>query len=881
MGLFSRKNKNTEDEEYYAFIDIDDSEPELHTTLPSHALTPEEVTSGNTEPPKVQTVPSSSPLESLKKRMHQTESPEHDAEAKPHTVEESKPTNLNILDRVRAYTIDEDGNNAAENTDPIYQLESVAEIIKRKNNDQLSRLSKKYNISVDDLGKAPAKPIEPEVKEEIKEEMKAPKPPETEKVAEPPVREEYAPTKTQAFKQMVSDATDRDSAQYVFEELFPGIDPLTSADLSSKLPDISDIDTRVSEKYTDQDETESGATITFTPVKQDGTGKSHISISSTTRQIDITGEFGLVPNEEIDDGYETELENGDFDDFNPKLEYSSPEDSKKLVRRLSLKKRSAFFKTVLTGFISVLLALFLIPSIAELFVAHTFVCACICEGLFLAAVLINMDMFLSLSSVVGKRCTSDCIAVLSSIGALTYGAVAITIPHDASALIILASVILFVRSLSCFWDASFTLSNLKQITNPNPKKAVMLIEDHATSFAMAKNAIDGDALIAAGQKTDFVADFMKYSRYQPELGGKLRIVFFVTLFLAVMVGLGAGSFFGELIIGFKCLASILCIAAAPALFLTDTLPLMSASTKLNRKGAMIAGKAGALKLEVAYSAVISSGDIFPDGTVTLHSMKVLADNDIDRTILRAASLTDSLGSTLSPIFKRIAGTNSDYIVPDSDTVKYEEKLGISGWVDNELLFIGNRTLMEAHGIDVPSIELDRKILRQGYFPVYLASGDTACALMVIQYNVDPDVSRELRRLTNLGITLLVNNCDPNISEAMICDYIGLYEDSVKIMTNAGVHMYQAAVTPTVSCSAPAAFRTSALTFVSILNCASRIKRSSLLLTVSYIITACIGAIVFSYAVFMGGLTAPSGIMVILYDLIATALSIILYLTQKP
>jgi hypothetical protein len=296
---------------------------------------------------------------------------------------------------------------------------------------------------------------------------------------------------------------------------------------------------------------------------------------------------------------------------------------------------------------------------------------------------------------------------------------------------------------------------------------------------------------------------------------------------------------------------------------------------------MIAGKTGAQNLELANAAVLSSSDIFPDGTVTLHSMKVLSDNNIDNTILRAASLTEALGSTLAPIFKRIAGTNDFYTMPDSDTVKYEERMGISGWVDNELLFIGNRTLMEAHGIEVPNVEVDRTILRRGYFPVYLASGGKACALIVIQYGVDPTVALELKRIANLGITLLINNCDPNISEPMICDYIGLYEDSVKLMTNAGVHMYNACVTKTERTSAPAAYKGSAINYISVLNCASRIKRSTLILTVCYVLSACLGAVLFAYTAFTGQSVAPHGSIVLIYNLIVTAISTILFFTQKP
>jgi len=296
---------------------------------------------------------------------------------------------------------------------------------------------------------------------------------------------------------------------------------------------------------------------------------------------------------------------------------------------------------------------------------------------------------------------------------------------------------------------------------------------------------------------------------------------------------------------------------------------------------MIAGMHGAEELEMTNAAVVSINDIFPNGTISMYSMKVLSDNNIDQTILRAASLTAAVNSPLESIFKKIAGTNSSYSIPDSDTVKYEKRLGISGWVDNELLFIGNRSLMEAHGIEIPSVEVDKKILRKGYFPVYVATENTACALIVIQYDVKSDIAKDLRKLTELGVMLLVDNCDPNINEEMLCDYFDLYEGLVKIMTNAGVHMYKNTTVDVSRCSAAASFRGSNLTFVKIINCASMIKKSNKLLTVFYILSVVLGIMYFIYAAFSGLATTPSPFTMLLYSLTATILSIIGFLIRKP
>ena len=398
---------------------------------------------------------------------------------------------------------------------------------------------------------------------------------------------------------------------------------------------------------------------------------------------------------------------------------------------------------------------------------------------------------------------------------------------------------------------------------------------------MAKNAIDGDVLAAAPQRTKHIDGYMKHSTFRIFLAGKLPFITVISILLSIIVGFACASYFDGIVYGLYSAAAIQCFAALPVIFMLDSLPLYSSAKRLGKMGAMIAGKTGAEKIENANAAVLNADELFPSGTVQLHQMKLLSDNSIDDTIIRAASLTDALSSPLSPIFKKIAGTGGNVVLPDSDTVKYEDKMGISGWVDNKLLFIGNRTLMEAHGIEVPSVEVDRKILRKGLFPVYVATENKACALITVRYTVRPDIARELRRVSALGVTMLINSSDPNMTEEMICDYFGLYEDSVKVMSAAGCHMYKNAVTPNESCFAPAAYKGNPMGLAAIIGNAGKIKKSNLTLTVLYVILSVLGAVLFAYMSFDGSGSLMSGASVLLYSLISTAVSYILYLTQKP
>ena len=133
----------------------------------------------------------------------------------------------------------------------------------------------------------------------------------------------------------------------------------------------------------------------------------------------------------------------------------------------------------------------------------------------------------------------------------------------------------------------------------------------------------------------------------------------------------------------------------------------------------------------------------------------------------------------------------------------------------------------------------------------------------------------------MGVTMLIQSSDPNMTEEMICDYIGLYEESVKVMSSAGCHMYQNVASPAGSVSAPAVYKGNPVGLAAIVNTANRIRKAHIKLTVLYLLTAVLGAVLFTYMSFDGNGAPVSGGMVLLYELIATALSTLIYLIEKP
>ena len=879
MGFFSkRKNENN------GFIINTDDEPikiSGDKNLAPHAMTADEISGlwvlGDDEQPVTKT----SALDSLKKRMNVSEpvTPKNEKVELPDTMAEQEPKaesqdvnapvvkpdvikedKKTLVEKVKRYTIDEQGHDVSENKEPLYELQSVADILKSSGESAMKNLSEKYGLDFvfDDLGKDKAKNSSPKTEEKPK--------PESKKPTEPA-------TPTPAFEQMVNDAETRE-ARALYENLFPEEKPVEQPDIS--VPDISDIDTHEVGITTDSSISNT-ATIRFTPIKDNKGNTDHITISSVTKHIDLSDH---IP-ENISSYSSPNLHQSDFEDFSPEDEFCDMASGKKLLRRLAKQKRSFFIDAFISLLTIIALSVFLLPPVYDFIIASPKSAMFVCSAFLLVSVAANSDMFFDFKNLLKQRSQFDVLSSLCSLLTLSLGVPAALTESNAYYIILLCAIILFVRVVCKFKSVSSKLNSLKQIANENPKNAITLISDPATTFAMAKNSIEGDVLVAAHKKTNFVENFMKHFEFHKVMSGKISAVFFVTLGLSLLCGLVSYFYYDSIFDAVFAAASISCLAALPSVFFIDTLPLSSAAKKLNAKGDMIAGLYGAEKIENVNAAVVNINDIFPEGTITMHNMKVLSDNNIDEILLRAASLTAAVGSPLSAIFQQIAGSNSSYSIPDSDTVKYEKNLGISGWVDNEPLFIGNRSLMKAHGIEIPSLEVDKKILRKGYFPVYVATATTACALVVIQYNVDPTVAKQMHKITDLGVMMLVENCDPNVTEEMLCDYFGLYDDSVKIMTNAGVHMYKSLVPDVTSCSAPAVFRGSGLELIKIVNCASGIKKCNRLLTVLYTLFAIFGALYFVYAAFSGLMSMPEPSMVLLYGIATTVLSIIGFLIRKP
>lgn len=522
-------------------------------------------------------------------------------------------------------------------------------------------------------------------------------------------------------------------------------------------------------------------------------------------------------------------------------DYKNIADRERVLESLSNSKSRLTTRLVLNLLLLIPAVLLLTPAGAFVRSLGTTVFCAVNVVICLLAICFNFNIMKSIPSLFSASPDSDLPAALALIGVLIHGIVLLA--FQSTSLPLSAVVLLTV----CFSTASKRgaysriIKNFLQIADAQPKQAISVVTNKAAVQAMVSNAIEGSALVCCGADTTNLGDFLKYSFCGDPVRKKTHNLALVGMILGVGLGLASAILTtGDIPFAVTVFAAMLCIAASPAALLITQLPLRAAAGRLKKYDAMLTGYRAASELDHCNAIAVDCKDLFPDGSIRLVDMKLLSPNPIDQSILDAAALAEAMVSPVAGMFRQINNTAKTHALK-VDSAVYEEKMGISGWVDDRRVFIGNRILMEAHGFaSLPPVELDKKIMRKGYFPIYLVSNNVPCAMFVVKYLPDEEITYELRRLCNTGTTVLVHNCDPNISARMLCDYFGVYEETVAIMSKQGTEQFRILTAHKDSRSAGAACKGNVCGLLSSLTAAINIRRSVSVMTVLYVTLVVLG-----------------------------------------
>lgn len=548
-------------------------------------------------------------------------------------------------------------------------------------------------------------------------------------------------------------------------------------------------------------------------------------------------------------------------------DYTCIDDAPELKLAVKNRIKRITFSTVVT----VIAAVF---AVAVSFVSHNGAMDKDTAGIALFAALVvciaaNTHILKSIGSIFRGVTNADSIAAVALVFTAAHSLLfnflldmAPVIRPEGAAITVLA-----VFNIGKLINLRRVYSDFCKIATTDEKRAVCFIEKTLSVNSIVRGALDGPALITAGKRTVNINGFFKHaSSRDVQSSVSLRLTV-VAVAVAVIMGI-VGFTKVDSAFAFTSMTMTMILFAAPATVLASALPLKAAADQLSDYGASLFGYSSAYAIKNSNVIAVDIADLFPQGSVKLYNMRPLSKNPIDKSLCEAAAVVMAAKSPLADIFAQITGSVSDKL-PRVDQLVYEDRLGLSGWIDDRRILIGNRTLMENHNVKIPSYDVDKKILSKGFFPVYIASDSNPCVLLVVGYSADEDVTYELRRVCNAGFTVAVNSCDPNATADMICDYFGLPDGSVKTMNNDGIRAYKEETNYQDSAESVALCGNSACGLFALASAAIKVPALSIAMTVMNIISTAVGVAALACFIFAGTLATVTPAMILAYQLIST------------
>lgn len=481
----------------------------------------------------------------------------------------------------------------------------------------------------------------------------------------------------------------------------------------------------------------------------------------------------------------------------------------KLMERLEKEHSSSAARAVLSFVLTAVMAVVSLPFVHVMGQKSA--------GLFsllilIAAAIINGSVFKGIGRLFSGRPGFDTCSALVLIAGIVQTAVCtFSFGGKYCGTAAAVTVMLALEATAESTKTKRILNGFKHVASPGEKTAVVLL-DGKTSAAVSRDAVDGTAAAAAGIKTEMIHNYLRRSAYMSPFDLKLRPMIWIGLAVSVVGAIAFGLITSDAGIGLCSLTLLLCTCFPASAVLTAELPLYFASNDLAKHDAMLAGFKGAHDINLANVVTVSGADLFPKGSISLYSMKPLSSHDVGNSIIDAAAVSSAAGSPFAPLFAGMLDSTACDSLPKVDGCQYEDKMGISGWIGERTVLIGNRNLMQGHNIPVPAISVDQKILHAGYFPVYVACDGVPCLLLMVRYDADPSIAQELKRLCATGMTVVADPRDPNMTDSMLADYFGLPNDAIKNMHNTGRFAYHKNTAEAKAVSASASYRGSVAGF---------------------------------------------------------------------
>ncbi len=331
--------------------------------------------------------------------------------------------------------------------------------------------------------------------------------------------------------------------------------------------------------------------------------------------------------------------------------------------------------------------------------------------------------------------------------------------------------------------------------------------------------------------------------------------------------------------GLTVFCAMMCVASALTETLVGNLPLWRAAKALSGEGAFIAGYASSEEFEDMNGVAVDANELYPSGSAVLHGIKAFAESRIDEAILDAASIMCSVDGVLKDVFLDTIGGRTSMLKPVTDLV-YEEQRGLCAEVGGQSVLIGNRDLMECHGVSCPSHDYEAKFVKGNRDILYLANGGEVTAMFVLSYRVSRSTAHWLGVLAKKDLSLIVHSTDPNITAKKIAEDYGYPEAYIRIVPAELRGQYLETTAPKASAPAWAMTLEGSRARLRLLAALHTLRQAVKLGTVLQVAGLVFGYALVAFLAFFGSIGSLGFLQLLFYQLFWTAAALLIPMMQR-
>ena len=502
---------------------------------------------------------------------------------------------------------------------------------------------------------------------------------------------------------------------------------------------------------------------------------------------------------------------------------SIPNQEAEIRVNINLLRNAVFFRTVSLAVLTAIGAFLAIGESSDTLLYPALSKLMTVQGYcFLHLILGLLILFITFPTVINgmrklfhREADSDTIAAMPLIPCLLTVLATIFVPEPMQHNLVhiflpVSSFILLMNSIGKLFIIRRASRNFALLTKNFEKYIVTCVQSETAAEELTRGVVQDYPILATIRKTKQMSDFLRHT-YASDLADRFSkklapIVAGISLLLAAAI---TGIRIGVLEtpaenIPFFCsvLTMLLTAGCSAGIPLTVNLPLDRASKRLCPHGCTLLGYQSVDDFYDVNSILVPAATLFPKQSITISGIKNFSGFQVEEALLDAASMVYAADSILQNAFAALVEEKDGGMLYQVEDCSYEDNLGICGWIRHRRVLLGNREMMMMHHVEgMPTKVRELEMTSGSQDVLYLSVSGVVAGMFVIDITADPMVKRQMQRLKEEQISVVVKSVDSCITLQRLTTLFGVPDSMLKILPSADDDLYEKETAPLQDVSA--------------------------------------------------------------------------------